>query len=76
MAVAAREWAALNPQAFRREPLSLEKALGAPMLSTPLTVADCCLVTDGAAAVIMTRADRARDLSARPAYLLGVTPRK
>src|SRR3546814_14027694 len=40
------------------------------MVCDPLSVRDCCLVTDGGAAVVMTRADRARDLAARPAYLL------
>jgi len=41
------------------------------MVSDPLTVRDCCLVTDGAAALVMTRADRARDLHATPVYVLG-----
>ncbi|MDE1145124.1 MAG: thiolase [Azospirillaceae bacterium] len=71
VAVAARQWAQLNPDAFMRAPLSLEDCLAARMVSDPLTVRDCCLVTDGAAAVVMTRADRARDLRRPPAYLLG-----
>lgn len=71
VAVAARKWAQLNPDAFMRDPLSLEDVLSARMVSDPLTVRDCCLVTDGAAAVVMTRADRARDLPQPPAYLLG-----
>ena len=41
------------------------------MVADPLSVRDCCLVTDGAAAIVMTSADRARDLAARPVYLLG-----
>jgi acetyl-CoA acetyltransferase len=41
------------------------------MVASPLRVADCCLVTDGAAAIVMVRADRARDLVPRPAYVLG-----
>ena len=41
------------------------------MVSDPLGVRDCCLVTDGAAAIVMMRADRARDLSANPVYVLG-----
>ena len=41
------------------------------MVADPFSVRDCCLVTDGAAAVVMTRADRAADLCANPAYLLG-----
>jgi acetyl-CoA acetyltransferase len=40
-------------------------------VADPLSVRDCCLVTDGAAAIVMTRADRARDLAAQPVHLLG-----
>jgi len=71
VAVAARKWAQLNPDANMRDPLSIEDVLNARMVSDPLTVRDCCLVTDGAAAVVMTRADRARDLPTKPVYLLG-----
>jgi acetyl-CoA acetyltransferase len=70
VAVAARKWAQLNPQAFARDELSIEDCLNARMVSDPLTVRDCCLATDGAAAVVMTRADRARDLLGKPVYLL------
>jgi len=70
VAVAARQWAQLNPEAFSREPLSLGDYLGARIVADPFGVRDCCLVTDGAAAVVMTRADIARDLCARPAYVL------
>ncbi len=71
VAVAARDWARLNPEAFARDPLSIEAVLAAPLVSDPLGRLDCCLVTDGAAAVIMTRADRARDGARPPVYLLG-----
>ena len=71
VAVAARAWAGLNPEAFMREPLSVDDCLSARTVASPLTVRDCCLVTDGGAAIVMTRADRARDLRNRPAYLLG-----
>jgi len=71
VAIAARQWAMLNPEAFMREPLDMAQYLSARMVAEPLSVRDCCLVTDGAAAVVMTRADRARDHCARPAYLLG-----
>ncbi|WP_022979114.1 thiolase [Ideonella sp. B508-1] len=71
VAIAARQWAQLNPEAFVRDPLTLEDYLGARMVADPFNVRDCCLVTDGAAAVVMTRADRARDLGVRPVYLLG-----
>jgi len=71
VAVAARQWAQLNPDAYMRDDLSIEDVLAARMVSDPLSVRDCCLVTDGAAAVVMVRADRARDLAAKPAYVLG-----
>jgi acetyl-CoA acetyltransferase len=71
VAVAARGWAKLNPEAFRRDPLSAEEHLAARLVASPLGVLDCCLVTDGAAAVVLVRADRARDCAQPPAYLLG-----
>jgi len=71
VAVAARGWAGLNPEAFMRDPITVQEVLAARMVADPLTVRDCCLVTDGAAAIVMTRADQARDLCAKPAYLLG-----
>ena len=71
VAVSARQWAQLNPEAFMRQPLTLADALGARMISDPITIRDCCLVTDGAGAVIMVRADRARDFPRPPAYFLG-----
>ncbi|MFN6997178.1 MAG: thiolase [Aquincola tertiaricarbonis] len=71
VAVAARDWARLNPDAFVRDPLTVEQVLASRMVSDPLSKADCCLVTDGGAALVLTRADRARDLPQRPAYLLG-----
>jgi len=71
VALAARQWANLNPHAFARGPLTREELLASRMISDPLTKADCCLVTDGGAAVVMTRADRARYLPRPPAYVLG-----
>ncbi|HEY0106545.1 MAG TPA: acetyl-CoA acetyltransferase [Rhizomicrobium sp.] len=71
VAVAARAWAAGNPEAFKREPLTLEAVAASRMIASPLTAADCCLVTDGAAALVMTRSDRARSDGAGAAYLLG-----
>lgn len=72
IAVAAREWANHNPQAYRRGHLSVEDVLSSRMLSTPLSVLDACLVTDGAGAVIVTRSDRARDLRNKPVLVAGV----
>ena len=71
VACAARRWAELNPEAFARQPTSIEEILAARMVNDPLSVRDCCLVTDGAGAVVMVRADRAHDFPKPPAYLLG-----
>jgi acetyl-CoA acetyltransferase len=71
VAVAARGWANLNPDAFARGPLTREDVLSSRMVSDPLTTRDCCLVTDGGGACVMVRADRARDLRHAPSYLLG-----
>ncbi|SEG90497.1 Acetyl-CoA acetyltransferase [Thermomonospora echinospora] len=71
VAVAARRWARLNPAAFARDELSIDDVLGSRMVSSPLTVRDCCLVTDGGGAVVVTSAERARDLRRPPVYYLG-----
>ena len=71
VAVAARAWAQHNPEAFERGPLSRADVLGARMVGDPLTVRDCCLVTDGGGAIVMVRADRARDFPKAPVYVLG-----
>ena len=71
VAVAAREWALLNPAAWEKTPLTLDEVLSARMVSYPFTVRDCCLVTDGGGAVIVTSAERARSLKKKPAYVLG-----
>ncbi|MBB3925948.1 acetyl-CoA acetyltransferase [Sphingobium jiangsuense] len=71
VAVAARQWARLNPEAAVRDPLTVDEVLGARMVSDPLTVRDCCLFNDGAAAIVMVRADRARDCAKAPIPVLG-----
>ncbi|MFT5643549.1 MAG: acetyl-CoA acetyltransferase [Janthinobacterium sp.] len=71
VAVAARLWAQRNPEAFMRAPLSIDDVLAARMVADPLSVRDCCLVTDGAAAYVMVRADRAQHLAKKPVYMLG-----
>jgi len=72
VAVSAREWALKNPVAWEKSPLSLEDALSAKMVSYPLTVRDCCLVSDGGGAILLTLSERARDLRKKPVYVLGV----
>ena len=71
VAVAARQWANLNPDAFARGPLSLDDVLAARMINDPLSKLDCCLVTDGGAAMVLVRAEAARDRRKPPVFLLG-----
>jgi len=71
VAVAARQWAKLNPVAFAREQLTIDDVLASRMICDPIGLLDCCLVTDGAGAVLMTRPDRARDCRTPAVHLLG-----
>ena len=71
VAVAARKWAQLNPEAAVRDPLTIDDVLSSRMVSDPLSVRDCCLFNDGAAAIVMVRADRARDCKKQPIHVLG-----
>lgn len=71
VAVAARQWANTNPEAFAKGPLSIEDCLAARIISSPLSKADCCLVTDGAAAVLLTGTARAIAGPRPPVPVLG-----
>lgn len=72
VAVAARLWAQLNPKALRYgEPLTIDDVLSSPLIADPLHTRDCCLVTDGGGAVVMTSRERAADLRQRPVSVLG-----
>lgn len=76
VAVSARKWANLNPKAVMHgQSLSVDDVLGARRIVDPFGVHDCCLVSDGGAAMIMVRADRARDFRKKPVYMLGVASR-
>ena len=71
VAVAARNWVKLNPNSFMTEDLTVEDVLNARMISYPFTVRDCCLVTDGGGAIVVTTPERAKDLKQKPVYILG-----
>ncbi|HSV40884.1 MAG TPA: thiolase family protein [Nocardioidaceae bacterium] len=71
IAVSQRAWAAHNPLATLREPLTLEEHQASRWIAEPLHLLDCCLVSNGGAAVIVTMADRARDLAQPPVNILG-----
>ncbi len=73
IAVAMRKHAQLNPGAVMKDkPLTLDAYLASPMITAPYRLFDCCLETDGAAAVVVTTAERARDLQQRPIFIMGV----
>jgi acetyl-CoA acetyltransferase len=71
IAVATRKWAALNPKALYREPLTIDDVLQSRIVSWPFSLLDCCLVTDAGGAVVLTTAERARDLRQHPVLVLG-----
>jgi acetyl-CoA acetyltransferase len=71
IAVDTRRWAAMNPNARYRDPITLEDVVTSPLQASPLHLLDCCLVTDGAGAFVMTSAERAADLPKPPVYVLG-----
>jgi acetyl-CoA acetyltransferase len=68
--VACRSHAARNPHALMREPITIEDHQASRMVADPLHLLDCCLEVDGACAVVVTSAARARDLRQPPAYIL------
>ena len=71
VAVTMRRHAALNPAAKFRDPITVGDVLASRVVSSPLHLLDCCIITDGGGAVVLTRAERARDLNQRPVYVLG-----
>ncbi len=71
VSVVQREWAAKNPRATFRDPITVEDVLGSRMIAYPFRLLQCCLVTDGGGALILTSADRARDFPTKPVYILG-----
>ena len=71
VAVTMRYHAGLNPNAHKTDPITVDDVLNSRPVSSPLHVLDCAIVSDGAAAVIVTTRDRAKDLKSEPVYLLG-----
>ncbi|WP_372712385.1 acetyl-CoA acetyltransferase [Azospirillum argentinense] len=71
VAVTFREHAAKNPDARLRKPITVDDVLASPMIASPLHRLDCCVVTDGGGAVVMTSRERARDLKKPPVHLVG-----
>ncbi len=71
IAVGVREFATLNPHAIYRDPITVDDVLNSRMIADPLHKLDCCAITDGGGAVLMTTAERAKDLRQPPVYVLG-----
>jgi acetyl-CoA C-acetyltransferase len=71
IAVTMRRHASLNPEAKYREPITVEDVLASRMISSPLHLLDCCMISDGAGALVLTSLERARDLRRPPVVILG-----
>ncbi|HZP46629.1 MAG TPA: thiolase domain-containing protein [Candidatus Binataceae bacterium] len=71
IAVTMRLHASMNPAAKYRDLITVEDVLASRIVSSPLHLLDCCMVSDGGGALVVTSAERARDLKKRPAYVLG-----
>ena len=71
VSVIQREWAALNPRASMKDPITVDDVLNSPMIAYPFRLLMCCLVTDGGGALILTSAERAKDFPTKPVYVLG-----
>jgi acetyl-CoA acetyltransferase len=71
VAVSTRAWAALNPKAMYRDPLTIEEVLNSRPICYPFNILNICLVTDAGGAVVLTRADRAQVCAKKPVYVRG-----
>jgi acetyl-CoA acetyltransferase len=71
VAVAQRRWAAKNPRAMYRDPITVDDVLASRMVAYPFHLLECCLVTDGGGALIVTSADRAGDFPKLAVHILG-----
>ena len=71
IAVITRRHAALNPLAMYRDPITVQDVLNSRMIADPLHLLDCCVVSDGGGAVLVTTEERARDLKQTPIFVLG-----
>ena len=71
VAMTYRQHASLNPMAILQEPYTLEDYMNSRMIADPLHIMDCCLVNEGSLTMIVTTADRAKDLKQQPIYISG-----
>ncbi|HUI25631.1 MAG TPA: thiolase domain-containing protein [Candidatus Kryptonia bacterium] len=73
IAVTIRRHASLNPNAKMRKPISVADVLESRVISRPLHLLDCCIISDGGGALVVTGAARARDLKKKPVQILGAS---
>jgi acetyl-CoA acetyltransferase len=71
VAVVQREWAARNPRAMYRDPITVADVLASRLIAWPFHLLECCLVTDGGGALVLAAAERARDFPTKPVYVVG-----
>ncbi len=71
VAVAQRKWAARNPRAMFRDPITVDDVLASRLVAWPFHLLECCLVTDGGGALVVTSADRAADFAKPAVHILG-----
>jgi len=71
VAVATRAWASKNKRAMMRDPITVDDVLNSRLIAWPVHLLECCLVTDGGGALILTTAERARDFKKPPVYVMG-----
>jgi acetyl-CoA acetyltransferase len=71
IAVSARANASLNPEAYYRDPITIDDVQSSRMMADPLTKMHCCIRSDGGGAVVVTSAERAKDCAKRPVWVLG-----
>jgi acetyl-CoA acetyltransferase len=71
IAVAMRKHASLNPNAKMRKPITVEDVMSSRVIADPLHLLDCCIISDGGGALVVTSAERARDLRKRPVLVQG-----
>ncbi len=71
IAVSTRFNAGLNPDAYYRDPITIDDVQNSPMIADPLTKLHCCIRSDGGGAIVLTTEERARDLARQPVFVLG-----
>ncbi len=71
VSVVQREWASRNPRAMYKDPLTIEDVLSSRLIAYPFHMLQCCLVTDGGGAIILSAAERTSEFASKPVYILG-----